>query len=91
MRKAPFVFAGVMVAGFFSAASAQVMMPRAGMPSGIDCSTPENALEYYCNHRNEFDSSGAFIGTPPVAPMEANTQVTGSTARHHVARKVKHH
>jgi|SRR4051794_37219827 hypothetical protein len=92
MHKAPFLFAGMMIAGFCSSASAQVAMPRTDMPTGIDCTTPENALEYYCNHRNEFNSSGAFIGAgQPVAAMQPGPQVTGSTTTHRVVRRAMHH
>jgi hypothetical protein len=57
------------------------------MPTGLDCGSPQNALEYYCNHRNEFDSSGRWLGASPmaVAPSATAPVTTGSTARHRVA------
>jgi hypothetical protein len=92
MRKASFLFAGMIVAGFCSTASAQVAVPRPDMPTGIDCGNPQNALEYFCNHRNEFNSSGAFVGAgQPVAAAEPGPQVTGATTTHRVVRRTTHH
>jgi hypothetical protein len=75
-------------------ASAQMLMPMQNMPTGIDCGTPENALEYYCNHRDQFDKSGQFTG-PPVAavttPSGPDVSATGSTRAHRTAHPARHH
>ena len=93
MRKAPFLAAGILLAGLGMPASAQVMMPMQNMPTGIDCGNTMNAVEYYCNHRDQFDKSGQFVG-PPVAAVttplpEAST--TGSTRVHRSAHQTRHH
>ena len=91
MQTAPFILAAIVMAGVYSPAMAQVAVPQAGMPTGIDCSNPANAIEYYCNHRDQFNSSGAFTG----AGQPASAGSTGSVRRHHVVHhavhKVPHH
>jgi hypothetical protein len=90
MRTASFIFAGIIMAGFCSPASAQIMMPQPNMPTGLDCGTPQNALEYYCNHRDQFSSSGAFLGAgQPVVATNPDVRTTGSIDRQQATRKVR--
>jgi hypothetical protein len=72
----------VLVAGFCGAASAQNIQPQPGMPTGLDCGNPASQIEYYCSHRDEFDSSGRWLGPrQPIASAGQPTagNVTGST------------
>lgn len=63
MRKLPlFIVTSIAVAVLHSPASAQMPLPTANMPTSLDCGTPQNAIQYYCMHRDEFDSDGRFTG-----------------------------
>ena len=71
-----FAFAGLMAASFYAPADAQTRARPA-----IDCNTPQNALTYYCNNRDQFDGSavvrGPVIGV--IRPdVEMDIGVTGS-------------
>jgi hypothetical protein len=94
MRKAPFLLAGILVAGLSHPASAQMVMPTQNMPTGLDCTNSENALEYYCNHRDQFDKSGRFIGpsmTAGTTTMAPEVTTTAATRVHHSAHQTRHH
>jgi hypothetical protein len=87
-----YVVAGLIVAAAWSPASAQLIGPSPNMPTGMDCGNPQNALEYYCNHRNEFDSAGHWQGAAPVAaaPTATGAVTTHTPARHRVAHRTMH-
>jgi hypothetical protein len=101
MRKVPLlILASAAVAVLhYSPASAQVAVPMPGMPSSadvLDCSTALDAIEYFCQHRNQFNKDGQWMGPGRAVvaanPMPSpNVATTGSTTRkHHATRKPAH-
>ena len=80
-----FMVAAAMVAGSSLPAFAQ----------GIDCTAAVDAIEYYCNHRDEFDKPAAATpaATPVVNEMAAPARPAHRathTARH-AMHPTKHH
>lgn len=77
MRKTSLlILACGMAAGFHAPASAQL---------NIDCGTPQNALTYYCNNREEFQAVAPPVMAVPPAPsagsvmmVPADPEITGS-------------
>jgi hypothetical protein len=91
-RTSVLTVAAVLVVGFSVAASAQNIAPRPDMPTALDCGNPASQVEYYCSHRDEFDSSGRWLGArQPVASAAqpaAGIRATGST-RTRATRRVQ--
>jgi hypothetical protein len=65
--------ASMMAAGFLTPASAQ----------GIDCTAAVDAIEYYCNHRDQMDQQAAVAPVAATMPSQASNQAP--PARHAAA------
>ena len=71
---------GLLIASFYAPASAQSLRHPA-----IDCGTPQNALTYYCNNRDQFNNQAPVVTGRPMRviiepEMDLDVGETGSIA-----------
>ena len=78
-RTSVLFLAAAMIGGSFVPASAQ----------GVDCTAPENAIDYYCNHRDQFDRPAA-AAAPVTAPVTTGAVAPAPRRTSHVARHAMH-
>ena len=71
--------ASAMIGGSLMPASAQ----------GVDCTTAVDAIDYYCNHRDQFDKPAA-TAAPVTAPMATGAVAPAPHRTSHGARHAMH-
>jgi hypothetical protein len=56
---------------------------------GVDCTTAVDAIDYYCNHRDQFDKPAA-TAAPVAAPMATGAVTSVPRRTSHGARHATH-